>query len=481
MTRKLGLSVILLIVVLMIILTTFCPVNSAAFQPTRFTPDSLSVFPNAQGFGTGTPGGRGGKVIYVTTLEDAGPGSFRQALLTAGPRMVLFRVAGTIKLENDIIVTSPFMTVAGQTAPGEGVQIRGAQIRINTHDVVIRYLKVRSGDEGKKNQAADRDAISINHTSQAYNVVIDHCTLLWGPDIGGLSILNGSHDVTVSYTILGEGLYLSRHPEATARLNGHSMAMNISELNSKNHPQRITIHHNLFTTSADRNPRVVGGENIDIVNNVIYNWRFAATQGNPRSVNLIKNRYIPGPMTTHPDGMGVWLPRVEKGNTLHRNAVFELGNWVDGYLALAGDPQYVYSQEPFSPYSMQEEDSPPQAYRRILSDVGANLQVAGSDGRLVFYRDSVDQEIISNLQKRQGSFVNGIDSDGLSGFPAINWPILTGDSPAQDDDLDGLPDDWELYYFGHLRRGDPASSRGDRDADGYTDLEEYLNQTNPNQ
>jgi pectate lyase len=439
----------------------------------------VKVFPGAMGFGTDTSAGRGGKVIYVTTLDDSGPGSLREALLDSAPRTVLFKVSGTITLNSDIVVKKPFLTVAGQTAPGEGVQIRGAQIKIATHDVLIRYLKMRTGDATNKSKPADRDSITLNHDTNAYNIVVDHATLVWGPDIGGISFLNGAHDITVSNSILGEGLYASSHPEGTVAQTGHSMTMNITELSSNNHPTRITIHHNLLTTSSDRNPRVIGGENIDIVNNVIYNWLNSPSQGNPRSVNLIKNFYIKGPMTTKSSALVAWDPRVEAGGTLRTGSVFESGNLTEGFSTVRGGSSKVYAGALFAPYSITAEDSPQDAYQKIVNDAGANRQVSGEDGQIVVIRDSVDQRIINNLVNRQGKFMNGMTLDGVAGFACISWPTLASGTPAKDDDNDGLPDAWETYYFDNTSSGSPKDSKADFDADGYTDLEEYLNGTDP--
>ena len=439
----------------------------------------VKAFPGAMGFGTDTPGGRGGKVIYVTNLNDSGAGTLRAALQDASPRTVLFKVSGTITLLSDIIVKKPFLTIAGQTAPGEGVQIKGAQIKIATHDVIIRYLKMRAGDEITNSDPADRDSVTLNHDSNAYNIVVDHSTLIWGPDIGGLTFLNGAHDATVSNSILGEGLYISNHPEALQAQTGHSMAMNITELSSSYHPTRITVHHNLLTTSSDRNPRVIGGENIDIVNNVIYNWRTSPSQGNPRSLNLVKNYYIKGPMTTKSASMVAWLPRAESGAALRTGTVFESGNLTEGFSTVRGGASNVYARTLFMPYSIPVEDSPQDAYNKIVNDAGANRQVGGADGTIVAIRDSVDQRIINNLAARTGTFVNGVNANGVGGFPSIAWPTLVAGTAATDNDNDGMPDAWENLYFGNTSSGSTTDSKADLDADGYTDLEEYLNGTNP--
>lgn len=418
-------------------------------------------------------------MIYVTNLNDSGSGSLRAALSDRSPRTVLFKVSGTITLASDIIVKNPFLTIAGQTTPGEGVQIRGAQIKIKTHDVLIRYLKMRTGDATNNSNPADRDSVTLNDDTKVYNIVVDHSTLIWGPDIGGISFLNGARDATVSNSIVGEGLYISHHPEATLDQTGHSTAMNITQLTSGYYPARITIHHNLLTTSSDRNPRVVGGENVDVVNNVIYNWKDSASQGNPRSLNLIKNFYIKGPMTTRSATWFVWLPRAEEGGTLRAGSVFESGNMTEGFTTGRSGPNNVYASAAFTPYSIVAEDSPQDSYNKIVNNAGANRQVSGADGTIVMDRDSVDQRIINNLVTRTGAFLNGVDANGVGGFSSISWPNLLAGTPAADGDSDGMPDAWENLYFGSTSRGSSTDSRGDFDADGFTDLEEYLNETNP--
>lgn len=440
---------------------------------------AVKAFPGAMGYGTDTPGGRGGRVIYVTNLNDSGSGSLREALQASGPRTVVFKVSGTITLNNDINIQNPFLTIAGQTAPGEGVQIRNAQLKIQTHDVIIRYLKVRSGDEGNGSNPADRDGITTNHDTNAYNIVIDHCTLIWGSDIGGTTFLNGSHDSTVSYSILGEGLYVSRHPEGNLAEGGHSMAMNLTELSSTQHPTRITVHHNLLTTAGDRNPRIIGAELVDFVNNVIYNWKDSPSQGNPRSVNLIKNYYIAGPMTTVNNAKVGWLPKAEAGGSLRNGSVYESGNLGEGINQIRGGSSSVYASSRFSPYSITSEDSPQNAYLAVVADAGANRNVANANGDFRTQRDNTDVRIINNLMNRTGTFFNGVSYNGVGGYPAISWENLDSGPAATDNDNDGMADAWENAYFGNTNRGSANDSSGDYDNDGYTDLEEYLNGTNP--
>jgi pectate lyase len=427
------------------------------------TANAAGAFPGAEGFGSSTEGGRGGKVLYVTTLSDSGTGSLRSALEASGPRLVLFRVAGTITLQDDIRIKEPFLTIAGQTAPGDGVEVKGAMLKIKTHDVIIRYLKVRPGDQPNSSNPADRDALTLSGIkAEVYNIVIDHCSLVWGPDIGGLSMLINVHDVTVQNCILGEGLYLSNHPEATVDQGGHSMAASIFQLDPAKygnaHPRNITMHHNLFTTSNHRNPVVIGAEFVDIVNNVIYNWGQKPAHGNPRSLNLIKNLFIKGPETTK---LLAWLPSLHSTTPNYfTNAVYEQGNATEGFSTVRGDPQTVYAASRFSPYSMRSEQTPQDAYTQIVQDVGANLPV----------RDSVDQRIINNLKQRAGRFLDGAD---------LLWPLLLSGPLPTDADKDGMPDDWEELHFGTTSRGGSINSSSDFEGDGYTDLEEYLNQTDP--
>jgi pectate lyase len=424
----------------------------------------IVAFPGAEGFGASTPGGRGGKIIYVTTLADSGVGSLRAALEASGPRTVLFKVAGTIVLNNDISISQPFITVAGQSAPGEGVQIKGGMIKIRTHDVVLRYLKMRPGDAPSGSDPMERDAVGLTGTSGAevYNIVIDHCSLVWGPDIGGLSMLVNVHDVTVQNSIMGEGLYLSTHPEATLDQSGHSMSASIFQLDpntyGNSYPRKITMHHNLFTTSDHRNPVIIGAENVDLVNNVIYNWGQKAAHGNPRKLNLINNMFIRGPMTT---GLTAWKPQLHSTTPNYfAGAVFEQGNVPIGFNTIRGDPQSVYASARFSPYSIINEQSAQAAYDRIVQDVGANRPV----------RDSVDQRIVNNLTQRSGKFLNGSD---------LVWPNLASAPTSTDGDGDGMPDSWEQTQFGTASRSSAASTSSDLDGDGYTDLEEYLNNTDP--
>jgi pectate lyase len=418
-------------------------------------PENLPAFPGAQGYGSTTPGGRGGRVIFVTNLNDSGPGSLREALAAKEPRMVLFKVGGTITLNSDIKIEAPYLTVAGQTASGQGIQIKGAMIVIKTHDVVIRYLKVRPGDEPNLSAPADRDAISLagGGGADVYNIVIDHCSLIWGPDIGGLSILTNVHDVTVQNTIMGEGPYLSRHPEGTTSQDGHSMAASMFP-SSTIFPRNITMHHNLFTSSDIRMPMVIGADQVDLVNNVIYNWGKKAASGNPRRLNLVNNMFVRGPQTTT---LEAWSPHLHSTTpNLFPASVFEQGNVTDGFTTVRGEPSTVYAAKRFGVSSIGSEQSAQDAYATVLQTVGATLPI----------RDSVDTRIVDNVVKRSGKILNANE---------FVWPSLASGTAPVDTDQDGMPDSWEERTFGSGSSRVP-SAHFDTNGNGYTDLEEYLNQ-----
>jgi pectate lyase len=357
------------------------------------------------GYGAGTKGGAGGKVIAVTNLNDSGAGSLRAALTASGPRTVVFQVGGTIRLQSDLRVTDPFVTVDGSTAPSP-VAIRDGMMLVVTHDVVLRHLRFRPGDQVAA--ANEVDAVSINGLSgEVYNVVLDHVTMLWGPDIGGLSILGNVHDITVQYSIMGEGLYLSRHPEAVISQDGHSMGASIFQLRTDvAWPKRLTFHHNLFTTSDQRMPVVQGAECVDLVNNVIYNWGNKGLHGNPRALNVVNNWFRAGPETTT---KLVYQWQHHSANPEpYGNSVYLAGNTADGFTAASEAPAGVLRSSAACGGLSVNAETAQAGYNTVVGAAGATLPA----------RDAVDQRVIANVVNRSGSFFNGA---GLGGS-APYWP-----------------------------------------------------------
>ena len=346
------------------------------------------------GYGAGAKGGAGGRVITVTNLNDSGAGSLRAALESSGPRTVVFAVGGTISLSSDLRVTDPFLTVDGGTAP-RPVVLRGGMLLVVSHDVILRHLRIRPGDQ--VGAPADVDAVSLNGLQgETYNVVLDHMTMLWAPDVGGLTILGNVHDVTVQYSIMGEGLYLSRHPEGVAAQDGHSMAANIVQMTAGGQwPQRITLHHNLFTTSNSRMPRVQGSECVDLVNNVVYNWGQWAVSGNPRAMNIVNNWFRTGPETTVLKAYA-WQQQADLPNPFP-GSVYHAGNAADGFTYAVDAPGGVLRSTAACGGLSVNAESAQAAYNTVIGAAGATLPS----------RDAVDQRVIGNVLNRSGSFVNG--------------------------------------------------------------------------
>jgi pectate lyase len=245
-----------------------------------FLPDlahGLPAFPGAEGFGSDTPGGRGGDVHVVTTLRGRGPGSFRAAINASGPRIIVFAVSGTV--QGRLEIKEPYLTIAGQTAPGGGIAIHGAEggaLEIKTHDVVIRHLRLRSGPPDMP------DTLRLGR--EAHHVVIDHCSISWGID-ENLAVLG--HTNSIQWSIISEGLRSSTH-----KMGEHSMGAVLGAGN-------VTVHHSLFAHNNARNPRIGGsGTTVDFVNNVIYNFGSAITRvtaGPNLGINYVGNSIIKGP------------------------------------------------------------------------------------------------------------------------------------------------------------------------------------------
>lgn len=352
------------------------------------------------GYGKPTVGGRGGSIRRVTNLNDSGPGSLRAALEASGRRIVRFEVGGLISLRSEIKIKDPYVTIAGETAP-RPVVIRNEALLVRTHDVIIRHIRLRPGDR-MTSTPSETDALTINGSQQpVYNVVVNHVSMVWGPDIGGLAVLGDVRRVTIQNSIMGEGLYLSRHPEGTGSQGGHSHAANITQLNRGSPaPQRITFWHNLFTTSATRIPRFQGARCMDVVNNVIFNWGDHSAHGNPRSLNLVANWYRRGPRSDTTDVYSTQTSSVAP--SLFSDAVYEAGNKADGFTRTRGGPNLVYASSVRCGELSVARGSTASAYDAVLSSAGALLP----------WRDEKDRRIIKNVIERKGEFFNGVRHSG---------------------------------------------------------------------
>ena len=431
-------------------LVLFVLLTSASASLLAATAQPVPAFPGAEGFGAHTPGGRGGRVLLVTNLEDSGPGSLRAACESAGPRTVVFRVSGTVRLKSPLIVREPYLTIAGQSAPGDGICLRDYSFGIATHDVVVRFLRLRLGDES--NEQAD----SADFLSGASNSIFDHCSATWGID-ECLSLSGRVANVTVQWCLIGEALHRSKHKKGDHGLGSLSRASG-----------PVSWHHNLWLHTHSRNPRL--GDNygrppypfFDVRNNVVYNYITAAaglTQGK-FDVNYVANFIRPGPNTRAPKPVVVGFPSELRFHVS--------GNVVDGNDALTTDNSQLFSaRESNGKVQLELSDAPfPAAPVRTVSAREAFDLVLDRAGASLPRRDVVDERLIDDVRNRTGKV---IDSQADVG----GWPELRSSTPPADSDDDGMPDAWETAHG--LDPRDPADHPLDRDNDGYTNLEEYLN------
>jgi pectate lyase len=425
-------------------------VLSAAPSSGASASGTLPSFPGAEGFGATTPGGRGGKVMFVTTLDDSGPGSFRAACEADGARIVLFSVGGTIVLKKPITVKNPFLTIAGQTAPGDGICLRNASFGIATHDVIVRYVRCRLGDES----AREDDCIDLLHGAR--DCVLDHCSATWSID-ECLSLSGDVQNCTIQWCLIGESLNQSKHAKGK---HGYG------SLSRANGP--ITWHHNLWIHNDARNPRL--GDNygkapfptFDVRNNVIYDFGGTAsglTQGNLK-VNYVANYLRPGPSSR----AKAPITTADKSDL----QFFIRDNVLEGNEPLSADNARFFTAVEFNgkrqvntvdvPFAAPAVETLPaaKALEQVLASVGASLPV----------RDAADARLIEHVRTRTGKL---IDSQAEVG----GWPHLKSGTPKPDSDGDGMPDAWETSHG--LNPKNAADASADRDGDGYTNLEEYVN------
>jgi pectate lyase len=421
---------------------------------------NLPAFPGAEGFGATTPGGRGGKVLFVTNLDDRGPGSLRAACDAEGPRIVIFSVGGTIALKSQITVKNPYLTLAGQTAPGDGICVRDATVGVATHDVVIRYLRFRLGDVTSR----VADSLDVLHGSR--DVIIDHCSATWSID-EALSLSGDNQNITIQWCLIGESLRQSKHSKG---------AHGYGSLARANGP--VTFHHNLWIHNDARNPRLgdnygkgPGFPTFDVRNNVIYDYGGTAsglTQGNLK-VNYVANYIRPGPSSTAKtpisigpksdmqffirDNICEGKDTLTADNTRFFNALelSEAGN--DGSKVMKRQVRFV--DQPFAAPAVTTVPAK-DLLNVLLPKVGASLPK----------RDSADARLIHHVKTHTGKLIDSQSDVG-------GWPELKSAKPPLDSDDDGMPDAWEKKH--KLNPKDPADAGLDYSKDGYTNIEEYLN------
>ena len=438
------------------------PPNPSTRRPVE-AQRGVPAFPGAEGFGTRTPAGRGGQVIEVTTLADAGPGSLRAALNQPVPRIIVFRIAGTIELQEALFIQYPFVTIAGQSAPGGGICLKNAGLVVTTNDVLIQHLRIRPGREGRVTPEHN-DAVAIlgghGRVSGAHHVVLDHLSCSWGED-ETVSVWYGAHDITISNCIISEALNRARHEKAT-----HSAGLLIGD-----GAYHVSVHHCLLAHNDFRNPLISAGGTHDIVNNVIYNWGILAAEiVDPQAnsfLNFVGNTFIAGP-SSHRERYEI-LVNPSKKYGAAQPKIYVTGNLGPHRPDAAADEWslvgFGWSDRDSAPASMRAQTRFEVAPVTHTDANSAFVQVLAQAGATRPERDAVDQRVVAELTNRTGRIIDSPEEVG-------GYPTLAQAAPQLDSDHDGMPDVWEQAKG--LNPQDSADVSADPDGDGYTCIEDYL-------
>ena len=415
-----------------------------------------AAFPGAEGHGRYAVGGRGGAVHHVTTLADSGTGSLRAAVEAKGPRTVIFDVGGTIILATPLKISRSNITIAGQTAPGDGITLRGQPLVIAADDVVVRYIRVRLGDETR----VQDDAVSI---TRGRRIIIDHVSASWSVDetLSAGSRYSppedGIYDLTVQWSMIAESLNVSVHLKGK---HGYG------SLIRGGYGARFSWHHNLWADHQARMPRPGNynsaaidprGPLFEFRNNVFYNWGAGRAGYNADTDSVAGYDFVANWYQAGPDSEGA-LAFCEE-NPLAR--AFFAGNAMNG--AVPTDPWGLVGCAPGaayrSPAPLAESgivtETAAKAYERVLAEAGASK-----------VRDPVDLRIIAGVRDRTGRLINSQTDVG-------GWPALKSGPAWVDGDGDGMPDDWEQARGFDAKDGSDGAK--DRDGDGRTNLEDWLN------
>lgn len=466
-----------LIAASLLLFISSCRAQGLSHNSVQNSEQGVLAFPGAEGFGKFTKGGRGGEVLVVSNLNDQGPGSFREAAQKNFPRIIVFAISGTIHLTTRLAIKGD-VTIAGQTAPGDGICLADQPVSLGGNNMIIRFLRFRMGDKyqntGMVDGAGGDDAFGGTGRK---NIMIDHCSMSWSTD-EVFSVYNGD-STTLQWNIITEPLNYSYHFETGDKDFEHHGYGGIWG------GRHLTAHHNLFAHCLSRNPRFAGIRNVDaeladFTNNVIYDWGHNNVYGGEGGLyNITANYYRPGPITVKAVRSRIVNPSKQAkpfinfgkyyvaDNYMEDAPDVSADNWLGVHMpdASPAEKEAAKASTPFSVISISTQ-TPKEAYQQVLATGGASLPK----------RDTMDQRIINDVKTRAG---RSIDVQG--GYPhgtpyersQSAWPALASIAPPSDSDKDGMPDAWEK------KMGlDPQSKT---DAAGYkldkwiTNIEVFLN------
>lgn len=422
------------------------------FISTAQAQEKTLAFPGADGYGKYTSGGRGGKVYIITNLNDSGPGSLREAVTKKEPRIIVFAVSGNIELQSQLTISGSDVTIAGQSAPGDGICLKNYQVYVQADNVILRFLRFRLGDVNKQ----QADALGGTRHN---NIIIDHCSMSWATDECASFYRN--RNFTFQWNIVSESLNHSVHEKGDHGYGGIWGGMN------------ATFHHNLIASHTSRLPRFSGSsttpnppdELVDFRNNVIYNWGGNNTYGGEKGrYNVVNNYYKPGPAirTKKPWFINPSQPYGKfffSGNCLYDNGPITKDNKKG---VKADHPDSVFAATAFQAEPVREQ-SAERAFELVLKNAGAS-----------FKRDAVDARIVE--ETRTGQSTKGKEGNGIidSQQDVGGWPELRSAPALADGDQDGIPDDWERSHGLNPQDASDATKASGNDP-SYNNIEVYFN------
>ncbi|MBN2166596.1 MAG: carbohydrate-binding protein [Marinilabiliaceae bacterium] len=433
------------------------------------TTTNAPAFPGAEGFGRYVTGGRGGQVIYVTNLNDSGTGSLRAAVSASGPRIVVFKVSGTIALQSELKIQNDDITIAGQSAPGDGICLKNYSVSIGADNVIIRYLRFRMGDEA----AHEGDGLGGRYNQ---NIIIDHCSISWSTD--ECASFYHNKNFTMQWCIISESLRVSVHDKGTHGYGGIWGG------------EKASFHHNLLAHHDSRNPRFSGSrftgtpevELVDMRNNVIYNWGGNSGYGaEGGSYNIVNNYYKPGPATKSSVNDRIFSPNPDDGSYENEAGVWGVfyvtGNYMNGSSTVTSDNWQGVDPNPSTKSKLELKSSSAFSFGDITTHTSANayssvLSYAGAS----LVRDAIDTRIVSETKNgtytytgSNGSTNGLIDTQSDVG----GWPSYSSKTAPTDGDGDGMPDTWESANG--LNSSSVSDGAAYKLSSIYTNVEVYLN------